>query len=243
MLIIDPRTRQRFEIMDPNCALCDAPPHMRCPCENDSLELAVRQAESRTMNSMLEEIRIWVTQHAKEYILQYYTSLVSHRNHQHQMHLNYLHQSAAMYHLRGVDPWAVEQAEIELKRGIDEDWRQSVRRYPEVLDYFYSLVNLKLPGDASSAVQDPPLEGGLRKVRGRPEVEAAEPPPLERRRSRRGRRLAARTPPPLPARTPPPLAPSAPPPPVPRAPPPPPMMHGVTHMPTPDNYMYSRPGW
>ncbi|KAH0541458.1 hypothetical protein FGG08_004067 [Glutinoglossum americanum] len=198
------------------------------------LELAVRQAEQRMMNSILDEIRVWVTQHAKDYILQYYTALVSHRNHQHQMHINYLHQSAATYHLRGVDPWTIEQAEIELKRGIDEDWRQSVRRYPEVLDYFYGLVDLNLPSDSAPQVADPPLDGGLRKLRGRAEIEAVDPPPLERRRSRRGRRLATRTPPPL--------APSAPPPPVPRAPPPP-MMPGVTHMPAPDTYVYNRPGW
>ena len=29
----------------------------------------------------------------------------------------------------------------ELTRGIDDDWRTSVQRYPEVLDYYYGLVS------------------------------------------------------------------------------------------------------
>jgi len=30
--------------------------------------------------------------------------------------------------------------EFELHRGINDDWRAAVERYPDVLDYFYGLV-------------------------------------------------------------------------------------------------------
>jgi hypothetical protein len=44
-----------------------------------------------------------------------------------------------------------------LKRGIDADWRASVLRYPAVLDYFYSLIELRLPNDRSQEVVQPPF--------------------------------------------------------------------------------------
>jgi hypothetical protein len=51
----------------------------------------------------------------------------------------------------------IAEANAELKRGIDADWRASVLRYPEVLDYFYSLVELKLPDERSPRVIEPPF--------------------------------------------------------------------------------------
>jgi hypothetical protein len=51
----------------------------------------------------------------------------------------------------------IAEAHAELKRGIDCDWRASVLRYPEVLDYFYSLVELRLPDDRSREVVQPPF--------------------------------------------------------------------------------------
>jgi hypothetical protein len=52
---------------------------------------------------------------------------------------------------------------MELKRGIDDDWKASVQRYPEVLEYFYGLVDLNLPSDDEPGVKDPPLSalGGV----------------------------------------------------------------------------------
>ena len=43
-----------------------------------------------------------------------------------------------------------------------------MQRYPEVLEYFYGLVELSLPGEGESCVRDPPLSalgGGRGKVR------------------------------------------------------------------------------
>ena len=51
----------------------------------------------------------------------------------------------------------ISEAHAELKRGIDADWRASVLRYPEVLDYFYSLIRVKLPAPDSASVLQPPF--------------------------------------------------------------------------------------
>jgi hypothetical protein len=48
----------------------------------------------------------------------------------------------------------LREAQTELKRGIDADWRVSVLRYPVVLDYFYSLVELRTPSDQSPGATD-----------------------------------------------------------------------------------------
>jgi hypothetical protein len=74
------------------------------------------------------------------------------------------------YHYYHAPPHPSEliAADAELKRGIDDDWKASVQRYPEVLEYFYGLVDLSLPGEEEDGVRDPPLSalgGGKRGVR------------------------------------------------------------------------------
>lgn len=74
----------------------------------------------------------------------------------HATHMQSLTQHAA-YYRQHPHPTEVARANAELKRGIDEDWRASVQKYPEVLEYFYSLVDWQLPSDDSQCVKDPPL--------------------------------------------------------------------------------------
>jgi len=50
----------------------------------------------------------------------------------------------------------IADADADLRRDIDADWKACVLRYPEVLAYFYSLVNVRLPPEAS-----PPQLKGL----------------------------------------------------------------------------------
>ncbi|KAI9665606.1 MAG: hypothetical protein M1829_005686 [Trizodia sp. TS-e1964] len=145
--------------MDPNCAICDAPPQSQCPCEAERLQLAVQQSESRTLNPMLIEIQKWVIAHARDHVLQSFNSLSSNRQAQHAAHIAALQRDAAYYYNRPVNPIDIQNADFELKRGIDEDWRTSVRRYPEVLDYFYNLVKMSLPSDQSPKVLDPQIGG------------------------------------------------------------------------------------
>ncbi len=77
--------------------------------------------------------------------------------------------TATAYHYYHAPPHPseIQAAQASLKRGIDEDWQSSVQRYPEVLEYFFGLVELNLPPDDDPAVKDPPLSAmnGARKQR------------------------------------------------------------------------------
>lgn len=85
----------------------------------------------------------------------------------------------------------ISEAHAELKRGIDSDWRQSVVRYPEVLDYFFSLVRIEIPGNRDPSIVEPPYSvSGIGRAdrikepkKKRREGRESVPPP-ERRRSR-----------------------------------------------------------
>ncbi|KAH8196591.1 hypothetical protein TruAng_009249 [Truncatella angustata] len=152
--------------MDPDCAICHAPATVQCDCEAKGLEVAVRQAESKMMQSMYNDIRTWVRAHAQDYILEYFRLLTERRKSQHQAHLDRMTQHAYHYYHAPPHPAEFQQAQAALKRGIDEDWQASVQRYPEVLEYFYSLVDFSLPPDDESVVKDPPLSAleGSRKA-------------------------------------------------------------------------------
>lgn len=64
----------------------------------------------------------------------------------------------------------IGQASAIFKAGVDEDWRRSCLRYPEVLDYYFNLVEITLPDDRDLAVREPrfgvPLKE-TRKINGR----------------------------------------------------------------------------
>ena len=89
--------------------------------------------------------------------------------------------SHAWYHYNAPPhPQQIADAQASLKRGIDEDWQASVQRYPEVLEYFFGLVDLTLPSDDDPAVRDPPLSalsGQHRKGGRRGAVSTHEGPP------------------------------------------------------------------
>ncbi|KAI9833764.1 MAG: hypothetical protein M1819_003497 [Sarea resinae] len=206
---------------EPNCAICNAPPQAQCPCEADGLKIAVQDAERRVMEPVLAEVRDWVIRHARNHVLRSFNSLQSHRRAQHSAYVSSL-QQAAYYHYAAPNPTLLQAAEMELQCGIDEDWRRSVQTYPEVLDYFYNLVDLVLPGDNSVEVTDPPLDGRTRVRRGRRRESIDRESPSAERRSTRGGHASRhrRTAPP----TAPPSVPSVPP------PPPPPSAGGPINM-------------
>lgn len=80
----------------------------------------------------------------------------------------------------------IAEAHAEFKRGIDLDWKASVLRYPEVLDYFYSLVELRLPGDEDRSVAQPPFAAAGYQDRGYvPETSRVGSSPEKRRKKRR----------------------------------------------------------
>ncbi|KAI0399378.1 hypothetical protein F4802DRAFT_40254 [Xylaria palmicola] len=180
--------------MDPDCAICHAPATHACDCEAKGLEAAVQQAEHKMMQSMYSEIRGWVRAHAQDYILEYFRLLTERRKAAHQQHIEQLTATAYHYYHAPPHPSEIQAAQATLKRGIDEDWQSSVQRYPEVLEYFFGLVEMQLPGEDESAVKDPPLSAmnGARKP---PRRNSAIAPESTYERIARSRR----TPPPPPA--------------------------------------------
>ncbi|KAJ9640980.1 hypothetical protein H2201_002216 [Coniosporium apollinis] len=191
----------------PNCAICYAPPDT-CPCESERLAIAVEQAERRRMDEQLKHIREWVIEHSRIHILHAFTRLTSARKAAHTAYLSSLPHYAIYMQYSGRPPLhpqamaqlqaQIAEAHAELKRGIDADWRASVLRYPEVLDYFYGLVELKVPSDRSAEVVNPPFaragyadqgydqrspKEGKKKKKGRDETPVPERPRRERRDS------------------------------------------------------------
>ncbi|KAH7353770.1 hypothetical protein B0T11DRAFT_331683 [Plectosphaerella cucumerina] len=169
------KSKKKAVRMDPDCAICHAPASMECDCEAKRLEIAVKQAEQRMMQSMYSDIRTWVRKRAQDYILEYYRLLVDRRKQSHADHMEHINQHSWHYYQQPPPHAALAQASQELKRGIDEDWQASVQRYPEVLEYFFSLVSLALPPDDDPSVKDPPLSAlsGSRKGHRRPGIAPA----------------------------------------------------------------------
>jgi hypothetical protein len=150
----------------------------------------------------------WVRAHAQDYILEYFRLLTERRKTAHTAHLDRITAHAYHYYHGPPHPNEIAAAQAQLKRGIDEDWQASVQRYPEVLEYFYSLVELTLPDDNEPAVKDPPLSAlnGSRKAgrrTGGPATVASGPSIAHHERELREMREMREIP--LPRRTPPPL--------------------------------------
>ncbi|KAI0392044.1 hypothetical protein F5Y17DRAFT_467817 [Xylariaceae sp. FL0594] len=165
-----PKERHRKPIirMDPDCAICNAPASFSCDCESKGLETAVQQAEMQMMQTVYDQIRSWVRGHAQDYILEYFRQLTERRKAAHTEHLERISNHAYHYYRQPPHPHELHNAQEALRQGINEDWRSSVQRYPEVLEYFFGLVELQLPGEDDPAVKDPPLSamnGSTRKNR------------------------------------------------------------------------------
>ncbi|PTB80480.1 hypothetical protein M440DRAFT_1127586 [Trichoderma longibrachiatum ATCC 18648] len=160
---VDLKLRKTVIRMDPDCAICHAPASMACDCEAKGLEVAVKQAEERMMRSIYSDIRSWVRAHAQDYILEYFRQLAERRKTAHSAHLDHITAHAFYHYNAPPHPNQIAEAQATLKRGVDEDWQASVQRYPEVLEYFYSLIELTLPADDEAAVKNPPLTAPPRK--------------------------------------------------------------------------------
>lgn len=108
----------------------------------------------------------WVRAHAQDYILEYFRLLTERRKTAHAAHMDRITAHAYHYYHAPPHPNQITEAQASLKRGIDEDWQSSVNRYPEVLEYFFGLVELTLPAEDEPAVKDPPLSAlnGYRKA-------------------------------------------------------------------------------
>ncbi|CEJ85000.1 hypothetical protein VHEMI03641 [[Torrubiella] hemipterigena] len=142
---------------DPACAICHEPPESRCECEANALQDAINQAEDAFMADAYRQIRQWVSDNAKEYILDHFRSLSAARNDAHTANMERIKAKAFYYRHGPPTQQEIAEAEFMHQRGVDEDWKASVERYPEVLGYYYSLVNFRLPSNDDPVVVNPPI--------------------------------------------------------------------------------------
>lgn len=116
---------------------------------------------------MLTGVSEWVLAHARHHIQLAFQRLTTIRQHAQTAYLNSLPHYDVYMRFSGAPPIhpmliaqlqsQIAEAHAEFKRGIDLDWRASVLRYPEVLDYFYSLVEVSPPGDDDPRIMKPPF--------------------------------------------------------------------------------------
>ncbi|KAH7021356.1 uncharacterized protein B0I36DRAFT_334334 [Microdochium trichocladiopsis] len=143
--------------VDPDCAICHLPPNANCGCEANAMVAAVKEAESRVMKPEYRKVREWARHRAQDYVLQYFGLLSERRKQDYRARVAELTDNARRYYGALPHPSDMRAAHEQLRRGINEDWKASVTRYPEVLDYFFSLVKVRYPSDSDPRVRDPPL--------------------------------------------------------------------------------------
>jgi hypothetical protein len=67
----------------------------------------------------------------------------------------------------------IADADADLKRGIDADWKSCVVRYPEVLNHFYTQVNVVMPRQVEPPFANPPTQPTTRAPSVNPQAQAA----------------------------------------------------------------------
>jgi hypothetical protein len=143
----------------------------------------------------------WVLNHARNQIIATFHQLRAAR---HQAHVAYL-QTLPCFTLyqrwHGNPPIApnqlhilntqIQQANAAYRAGVDEDWRRSCLRYPEVLDYYFSLVEYSFPMENHPMIAEPSFGApvkDIRRVKARNHsVEAGSGKEHRKKEKRRGR--------------------------------------------------------
>ncbi|KAI5271385.1 hypothetical protein E4T47_05277 [Aureobasidium subglaciale] len=148
-----------------------------CQHENEGLKRALEEASHRWMASVeMQQIkhvdsdntdlgtdsyhpRHWALRHAREWIMFTYNQMVDIRKQQYEAHLATIPYYELYKIYSGRPPISQPQmhelrmqmsaAQGAYQRGIDEDWKN------KVLDYYFNLVDFKLPGEKSVAVLEP----------------------------------------------------------------------------------------
>lgn len=156
--------------VEPSCAICGGRQYPECPHESDSLQLALNQAIARWAG--MKKVREWVLDHARNEVMSIFQEL---KNARRQAHVAYLHTIPcfSLYQkFHGSPPvhpmqlqslqQQISHAQELYKSGVDEDWRRSCLKYPDVLDHFFNLVDLDFPDDTDSSVQTPQFGGSAK---------------------------------------------------------------------------------
>lgn len=57
----------------------------------------------------------------------------------------------------------MRQAYEHMHRTLDKDWQNCLQKYPELLDYYFSLVGVELPDEEDARVEHPTITNGEKK--------------------------------------------------------------------------------
>ena len=97
----------------------------------------------------------WVLQNARSHVVDTFNQLRLDRYQSHVAYLQSLPCFTLYYRYNGQPPMhptqlhilhsQITQANALFKQGVDEDWRRSCMRYPEVLDHYFNRVVLTMP--------------------------------------------------------------------------------------------------
>lgn len=218
--------------IEASCAICGAPPFpAECPHEGERLELALTQAMERWVGFhtirwvvcvkwlalvpllTCADYSKWVLDHARNQIINTFNALRTMRMEAHDNYLRSLPYYTLYHRYNGQPPLQpaqlqlihsqIQHANIILQQGVDQDWRTSCLRYPEVLDYYFNLILFELPSERDSTITDPrfgtPKENGARKIKEkRGSVDTRDLQVKEHRKRERRRSRGGGTPPPAP---------------------------------------------
>lgn len=144
--------------------------------------------------------------HAKEQVLATFNHLKAQRYERHMQYLQQLPCYTVYLKFMPNPPLSasqlnllherIGQAQAIYQAGIDEDWRRSCLKYPEILDYYFSLVEFSWPDDWEPVVKEPRFGVAVQEPRNRLKNrrESLDHGTSHRKRSRR-RSSRDRTPP------------------------------------------------
>ncbi|CAF3570952.1 unnamed protein product [Fusarium graminearum] len=142
--------------MDPDCAICRAPANMGCDCEAKGLDIAVKQAENKVIVPQAKEIRRWVRDKVRKNFNYDKTTTDSAKKETESQ----CGGSSTNNDLRGINGGEVLDGPALYTSSGSNNGGLS-----EALDYYFGLVELRLPADNDPSVCNPPLEPGSKSVK------------------------------------------------------------------------------
>lgn len=139
------------------------------PVRDTNLSLPASGCETVHIDVILTVDREWVTNNAINTITTIYNKKKEVRQARHMEYLQNLPYWPLYMESRGrpnLHPHIVADlqrriadAQLDLKRGIDADWKECVVRYPQVLAHFYGQLSVKIPREAEMPFSNPVNNG------------------------------------------------------------------------------------
>jgi hypothetical protein len=118
----------------------------------------------------------WVLDNSRNHIIRSFEHAKSLRYTAHLAYLQSLPYYSLYQHYNGRPPLHARElnylqgqlhnADANLRIGVDQDWRAACLMYPETLDYYFGLVEVRLPKDRDERVVRPEMGMG-KSLRGR----------------------------------------------------------------------------